>query len=276
MKIAIILFLTSTGTWFFPSGRNPYSAGQVSAQYFVLQTSGDIYFPKRERNLKQGDRLETTDIIRFKSASAMAAVMHKENGRFDIRGSVQAVTNEWDVPVQAAIREVPPRLSMGLAIGFKKVKLFDVISAERFLVLPPGMVDVNSSQHPMDDNNTFLVKVISADTNFMVRALHEESSLVLDPARLFGNEYVPDEDCIIELIYESGGDSRETLGETGIRMVEESQLLKDVTILLELMAGDGLEKEKVFNEVYQLFESVYGAPDEWNLDQWLMKNFNLK
>lgn len=248
----------------------------TSAQeYFVLQATDDIFFPKRDRELRQGDKLAHSDVLKFSSADASAAVYSKQKGRFNIKGSQEAADNEWEVKVGNALEDVEKRLSMGLAVGFKQVKLFDVISAEKFLVIGEGMVSVNAGQHPLDAGHFFLIKVTSKDTSILKKVPIKGSTLVLNPAKVFESKYIPDADAVVELIYESNG-SRETLGETGIRFVSNNQLMKDVTILMELTAAAKLDRDQTFNTTYQMFEAVYGAPDEWNLAKWLGKNFSWK
>lgn len=247
------------------------SAITYAESYKVVKVLGTIIVKKTGAALSQGDVIQSTDPIVFKTPDSKASVISSEKGRFVLAANS---SNNNSASVKSNL--IPPMSNIS-SRGLSMLNFSDIKNnfSGNYLLLDKVDVSIAKDIFPMNDSCFFFFTYKYKNEDINKRLKHNGDTLLIIEKELFKVDGLPishAESTFVKVNYYSKKTPL-TINEMNVITPNLDQVKKECEMILNESQKKSY-KEKV-NDVTSYLNEFYGKIDEDNVKQWLKDNLGL-
>ena len=254
---------------------NLFPVLHAQEKFTVIKVSGNIVIVRTGSPLDIGTAFEQDEDLLFKSTASRAAVINPQRGRYLL------TSDNLDEFRNSTSGFLPPSEKIsarGAGIIMNVNDLKNYFEGD-YVILDQIKITLNPDIFPMNDKKYFYIRYSYKNEIINKKLAFRGDTLIINKNELFtidGKLISNPEITEMKLMYMEEGLNYVSTPICAFTPVfpEYVQLKKEVQIILDQMKSKDY-KDKLL-EISAFINDFYGKPDEGNLKEWLLLNFNLK
>lgn len=252
-------------------------ATQAQDLFIVLSVNGTIQRANGSA-LKRGDRVNGSEQLTFKGASAAAALVHPRKGRYVVKSGARGSSSEFKAILgQHVVASRPAqRLSSRDAGLNNQADIAHYIAGtrdgtvENRLLFGVWRFEVSPASFPLNDSRFFFVRYDYRGEAINKKLDFQNGSVAIDPATFYTVDGKPIDRREVHncALFYLRGDQPMTIGAFQPVFASKEQQ-EEVRLLVESYQSAGVSAEDIFYEVTTYLSDHHGKPVAGNLKTYL-------
>ncbi|MFK8045981.1 MAG: hypothetical protein AB8B72_10835 [Crocinitomicaceae bacterium] len=233
--------------------------------YKVIRVNGKILFVKTGQGLKTGDSYIDGTPLSFASNRDRAAIINKIKGRYILQPN-----QKGKAIVLQATSNVDARTGSAL------LNLLDVKNyfSDSIVLIGDVRVTMGKEAFPLNEDNFFYVTYMYNNEKIAKKLLYEGQELLMSESKLFEVDGKPIPTLNTEMtLYYMQEDMPKKMSTFYPVFPNSKGLEREVSVLLEGLGE--IPTDKKLDEIASYITGFYGKTQKENLNDWLLKTFDL-
>jgi hypothetical protein len=244
---------------------------QPAEQFRVITVNGSVENTKTKKQLQPGDRIASSDALKFGSREAYVIVISPKVGRKKISGVPDNNPRELENLVKSFLK--PDEKSTGTRGSIEYWDALNQSLKDTVLILGDGIVPLDKEYINLDKPAVVVAFFKGKNNQHITRVVSRGQNLCLSARCLFENELPERFGYLLVEYYENEKDSRDLPGSGKYigyfvpNFANPANLEREARIISETLTDHS--RDHVIKEIKKYLSEEYGHVQDDNLLQWL-------
>ncbi|MCB9233575.1 MAG: hypothetical protein H6581_18100 [Bacteroidia bacterium] len=256
-------------------------AGFTRAQdtYHVIYVKGLIVNKANNNPLKQGDQIDSNTEIVFKSTDALATILSKSKGRFNLKSGQASGSgqSEFMAYVRNCISPPNPHLSSSLGKSANLEQFQRKGQEKKLVVLRQIKIQVDSENYPPNASEFTLtsapLEADKLDVNQLRYLEREKDHILIGHEEIWQAQKENNPVTLAGIITQNGQISAENFPSITFVAPDLGELQKSISTLVAVLDETGADEEEKLEEIQGFLKDQFGEFSPKDLDWWLEQEF---